>query len=148
MKLDDFHIRPYQRQDETDIIDLWNRCDLLVPWNNPKMDIERKLKVNPELFLVGLIGGKVVATVMGGYEGRRGWINYLAVSPDHQRSGLGRRIMEDAEAKLRALGCPKVNLQIRTGNLAVIKFYESIGYSIEDVVSMGKRLKADPKYSP
>jgi ribosomal protein S18 acetylase RimI-like enzyme len=148
MKLDNLHIRPYQRQDETDVIDLWRRCDLVVPWNNPQLDIERKLKVNPELFLVGLIGGKIVATVMGGYEGRRGWINYLAVCPDHQRSGLGRKIMEAAEAKLRALGCPKINLQIRTGNVAVIKFYESIGYSIDDVVSMGKRLKADPEYSP
>jgi ribosomal protein S18 acetylase RimI-like enzyme len=141
------HIRPYQDSDEKDIIDIWRECNLLVPWNNPKLDIKRKLKVNPELFLVGLLDGKIVATVMGGYEGRRGWMNYLAVSPDHQRNGFSRQIVSVLENKLRAMGCPKINLQVRTGNIGVIKFYESLGYSDDHVFSMGKRLIDDPEYN-
>ncbi len=136
-------IRSYQSQDEDVVVDLWCRCDLLRPWNNPKRDIERKSAVNPELFLVGLIDGEIVATVMGGYEGHRGWVNYLAVAPAYQRRGLGRQIMEAVEEKIRAMGCPKINLQIRTDNLAAIEFYESIGYKVDQVVSMGKRLVED-----
>ena len=80
---------------------------------------------------------------MVGYEGHRGWINYLAVAPDCQVGGYGRRLMEEAEARLRGLGCPKINLQIRSSNTGVIEFYERIGFSIDDVVSMGKRLEED-----
>lgn len=136
-------IRRYQTEDEDAIIKLWRKCDLLRPWNNPKLDIERRLKVNPELFLVGLVDGKVVATVMGGYEGHRGWVYYLAVDPDHQRKGLGQQIMDAVEGKLRVIGCPKINLLIRADNLGAVKFYESIGYKMDEVVSMGKRLVED-----
>lgn len=136
-------IRAYQSDDEEEVIKLWRRCELVVPWNDPKLDIERKLKVNPELFLVGLIDGKIAATVMGGYEGHRGWVNYLAVSPEYRRMGLGREIMDAVEEKLKAMGCPKINLQIRTNNFEAIKFYERVGYKMDDVVSMGKRLVED-----
>lgn len=139
-------IRAFRHEDEAGLIDLWRRCNLIVPWNNPKLDIRRKLEVNPELFLVGLMDGKIVATVMGGYEGRRGWVNYLGVSPEYRRSGLGRKIMAAVEEKIRAMGCPKINLQIRTSNIEAVKFYESIGYKADDVVSMGKRLVEDPEY--
>ena len=91
-------IRPYEPRDEQDVIDIWRRCDLVVPWNNPKQDIERKLKVNPELFLVGEIAGKLVATCMAGYEGHRGWVNYLATDPDYMRRGIGAKMMEEAVA--------------------------------------------------
>ena len=91
--------------------------------------------------------GQVVASVMGGYEGHRGWINYLAVDPEHQRQGLGRRMMEEVEKRIRALGSPKINLQVRTSNTDVIRFYESIGYKLDDVVGMGKRLVEDPPLS-
>ena len=127
--------------DEAAVIDLWDRCGLLRPWNDPKRDIQRKLLVNPELFLVGLVENVVVATAMAGYEGHRGWINYLAVSPDCQRQGLGRAIMEAAEQCLRAIGCPKINLQVRTGNQQAIDFYLQLGFKIDDVVSLGKRLE-------
>ncbi len=127
--------------DEAAVIDLWDRCGLLRPWNDPKRDIQRKLLVNPELFLVGLVENVVVATAMAGYEGHRGWINYLAVSPDCQRQGLGRAIMEAAEQCLRAIGCPKINLQVRTGNQQAIDFYRQLGFKIDDVVSLGKRLE-------
>ena len=112
-------------------------------WNNPKKDIERKLKVNPELFLVGLVDGKVVASVIGGYDGHRGWIYYLAVDPACQRRGLGRLIMEAIERKILSIGCPKINLQVRMDNTEVVEFYESIGYKTEDRISMGKRLVDD-----
>ena len=139
----DMTIRPYSPEDENTIILLWQECGLLRPWNNPKADIERKLKVNPELFLVGEVNGQIVATVMGGYEGHRDWINYLAVSPALQKKGLGTRIMRAVEKRILAMGCPKINLQIRTDNPAAVKFYKSIGYNQDDVVSMGKRLVHD-----
>lgn len=139
-------IRPYQNGDQTGVIDLWRACNLVVPWNNPVSDIERKLRVNPELFLVGLLAGKIVATVFGGYDGHRGWINYLAISPDHQRQGFGRQIVAVVEDKLRAMGCPKINLQVRESNTGVISFYKAVGYTDDAVVSLGKRLVDDPEY--
>jgi ribosomal protein S18 acetylase RimI-like enzyme len=125
------------------VVQLWLQCNLVVPQNNPKRDINRKLRVNPEWFLVGILGGHIVATCMAGYEGHRGWINYLAVSPHHRRQGIGRRIMEEAEKRLGSAGCPKINLQVREPNRAVIQFYERIGYTRDLVVNMGKKLDRD-----
>jgi ribosomal protein S18 acetylase RimI-like enzyme len=142
-KMADLLIRPYMKNDEKEVVALWDICGLVVPWNNPNQDIERKLKVNPELFLVGTLEGKIAATCMAGYEGHRGWINYLAVSPNLRRKGIGAVMMAEAEKKLKAVGCPKINLQIRTSNQDVVKFYESIGYKDDCVVSMGKRLEVD-----
>ncbi|BCM94210.1 acetyltransferase YpeA [Abditibacteriota bacterium] len=133
-------IRPYQSEDEDQIVQLWHDCGLVVPQNNPQRDIELKLQVQPELFLVGVIGSEIVASVMVGYEGHRGWFNYLGVSPAFQRQGIGRCMIEAATAKLEALGCPKINLQIRTSNAGVIEFYKRLGFTIDDVISMGKRL--------
>jgi len=136
-------IRPFVVSDEKAVVQLWTDCGLVVPWNNPHRDIQRKLKVQPDLFLVGCAGDGIIATVMSGYEGHRGWINYLAVHPQHQRKGIARRMMGEAEAKLRAAGCPKINLQVRTANTAVIEFYSNIGFKLDDVVSFGKRLEPD-----
>lgn len=141
--MSDFVIRQYHTKDQHDVIDLWARCALVAPQNNPKRDIERKLKVNPEWFLVGQFEDKVIATCMAGYEGHRGWINYLAVAPEYRREGFATQIMREAERILRDAGCPKINLQIRTSNAAVIEFYKAIGYNTDDVVSMGKRLEHD-----
>jgi ribosomal protein S18 acetylase RimI-like enzyme len=139
-------IRPYSAGDESAVITLWQRCDMLHPRNNPKTDIERKLSVNPELFLVGLIESKVVATAMGGYEGHRGWVNYLAVYPAYRRRGFGRQIMAAAEKEIKDKGCPKINLQIRKGNLAAAKLYDSLGYNRDEVFCMGKRLVEDEPF--
>ena len=136
-------IRPYQESDESAVIQLWSDCGLVVSRNSPHQDIRRKLKVQPEMFLAGCINGQIVASVMAGYEGHRGWINYLAVHPNHQGSGIGKRIMEKAEMLLRELGCPKINLQVRSSNVNVIEFYRKIGYKDDDVVSLGKRLVPD-----
>ena len=125
------------------MVQLWTACGLVVPWNNSHRDIQRKLGVQPELFLVGCMADKIVATVMAGYDGHRGWINYLAVHPDHQRTGIGRRMMDEGEIRLRAVGCPKINLQVRRTNAKVIEFYKKIGYKLDDVVSFGKRQKPD-----
>jgi len=141
--LSGFSIRPYEASDREAVIELWKACDLVVPWNDPDRDIERKLKVRPDLFLVGEIEGKVAATCMAGYEGHRGWVNYLAVSPGHRRRGFGQLMMEVAEARLAEAGCPKLNVQIRTTNREVAEFYRSIGYKTDDVLSMGKRLEED-----
>src|SRR5262245_15741770 len=116
-------IRPFQSEDEAAVIALWRRCGLVRPVNDPAKDIRRKAKVRPDMFLVGLLDGDIVASVMAGYEGHRGWLNYLAVAPEHQRRGYGRAIVEEAEKLLRAAGAPKINLQVRTANHKVIEFY-------------------------
>jgi ribosomal protein S18 acetylase RimI-like enzyme len=136
-------IRPFEPQDEEGVVDLWSRCGLVRPTNDPRKDIRRKLKVRPDLFLVGLVDGRLVATVMAGYEGHRGWINYLAVDPSLRRRGLGREILTEAERRLRAADCPKINLQVRSTNSEVLEFYRRVGYLPDDVVSLGKRLQHD-----
>ena len=136
-------IRPFQTEDEDALVALWKMCELTVPWNNPHKDIARKLQVQPELFLVGILGNSLIATVMGGYEGHRGWINYLAVHQDFQGKGYGQEIMNSVETALREMGCPKINLQIRRGNDKIASFYQKLGFTNDHVVSMGKRLEAD-----
>lgn len=136
-------IRAYKPADEIAIVDLWHQCDLVRPWNDPHLDIRRKLDVQPELFLVAEQGSSIVGTVMCGYEGHRGWVNYLAVSPALQGNGLGRRLMRAAESALGARGCPKLNIQVRSTNEAVLAFYNKLGYTVDPVVSLGKRLIQD-----
>ena len=136
-------ITPYSPEHEKAVIALWQRCNLVRPQNNPKKDIERKMKVDPELFLVGIIDNKVVAAAMGGYDGHRGSVYYLSVDPAHQKKGLGRQIMTALEEKLLAKGCPKLNLMFRTDNGKVESFYEKIGYQRDACIEMGKRLIPD-----
>jgi ribosomal protein S18 acetylase RimI-like enzyme len=137
------NIRSYQETDEDAVIALWQSCGLVVAHNDPRKDIARKLQVGRDLFLVAEEGGDIVASVMGGYDGHRGWVNYLAVSPDHQRKSYGTVMMRAIEKLLLERGCPKLNLQIRHTNEVVIDFYNSIGYGEDAVVSMGKRLIPD-----
>lgn len=136
-------IQAFEVTYKDEVIALWRECNLVVPQNDPAKDIERKLKIDPDLFLVGVIDEKVVATVMGGYEGHRGWINYLAVKPSQQRKGYGQAIMQAVESLIKQKGCPKINLQVRATNEAVIKFYAAIGYGNDNVVGLGKRLEYD-----
>jgi ribosomal protein S18 acetylase RimI-like enzyme len=137
-------IRPFRSTDEAAVIALWRECDLVRPQNDPHKDIARKLKVNPELFLVAEShDGRIIGSVMAGYEGHRGWINYLAVTSSARRQGLGRTLMETAEKALRMAGCPKINLQVRPDNAGVIAFYERLGFNVEGAVSLGLRLEVD-----
>jgi ribosomal protein S18 acetylase RimI-like enzyme len=104
--------------------------------------IRRKLKVQPELFLVAHVNGQVVGTVMAGFDGVRGWVHHLAVRGSHRHQGIASSLMIAAEKGLEASGCPKVNLQVRATNSAVIAFYRSLGYEVEERASLGKRLGA------
>ena len=136
-------IRPYAAGDETAVIALWERCRLTRPWNDPRKDIARKLAVQPELFLVGVLGEAIVATAMAGYEGHRGWVNYLAVSPEHRRKGLGKTLMREVEKRLMERGCPKLNVQVRAANGEALQFYRRLGYAQDEAVALGKRLIPD-----
>jgi ribosomal protein S18 acetylase RimI-like enzyme len=136
-------IRPYQQADESAVIALWDECKLTRPWNDPRKDIARKLNVQRELFLVGEVEGRVMASIMGGYDGHRGWVNYLAVQPGFQRRGYGHALMQAVEQGLLAMGCPKINLQVRSNNESVLAFYRHIGYVQDEVVSLGRRLIPD-----
>lgn len=136
-------IRSFELTDSEQVVELWQLCELVRPWNDPLLDIQRKVAVGDKLFLVGESETGIVATVMGGYDGHRGWINYLAVAPEHQRQGYATQLIDCLEQKLLNIGCPKINLQIRTENVAVQDFYTKLGFSVDDAVSMGKRLIPD-----
>lgn len=138
-----FELRPYADPDLEPVLALWEACGLTRPWNDPRKDIARKCAVQPELFIVGTLHGRVVATAMAGYDGHRGWVNYLAVDPAWQRQGLGEAIMRRVESLLIERGCPKLNLQVRGGNEAALAFYARLGYRQDDVVSLGHRLIPD-----
>ena len=134
-----FTVRPFQDQDEPAVVALWRAVFPYGPTrNDPLTIIARKHHVQPELFLIGEVGGSLVATVLAGYDGHRGWVYHVAVATIVRRRGYGRALMAAAEERLRALGCPKLNLQINRSNAEVVAFYESLGYAVEDRVSMGK----------
>ena len=137
-------IRPFKEGDGEALVSLWNMCKLTVPWNDPYKDIARKLKVQAELLLVGYFEDKLIASVMAGYDGHRGWINYFAVHPDFQARGYGKQLMDNVENGLRELGCPKINLQIREENDKVFSYYQKLGFVEEKRINMGKRLENDP----
>ena len=140
-------IRPFRREDTEPVVALWRAAGLVVPWNDPYRDIERKLTVQPELFLVAEDASdgapSVVGAAMVGYDGHRGWVNYLAVHESRRGKGLGAAIMAEAERLLVERGCPKLNLQVRSSNQGVIDWYRSLGYEPDHVVSLGKRLIPD-----
>ncbi|MFP4393910.1 MAG: GNAT family acetyltransferase [Anaerolineales bacterium] len=139
-----FQMRHFTPKDEAAVVALWQRCGLVVWYNDPHEDIRRKMAYQPELFFVGTLNEKgdetIIASIMIGYEGHRGWINYLAVAPAYQGRGYGRRLMADAETVLRELDCPKIDLLVRSSNREVIAFYEQLGFEVSDAVLLGKLL--------
>jgi ribosomal protein S18 acetylase RimI-like enzyme len=137
----DVQIRAFKESDEDQVLSLWRECGLLRPWNDPRKDIARKLRVQRELFLLAVRDGRVTGSAMFGYEGHRGWVSYFCVAAAERRTGLGRLLMREGELRLAALGCPKVNLQVRADNLAAVGFYRALGYAEDAVVSLGKRLE-------
>lgn len=137
-----FSIRSFQEADRDQVEQLWARVfpdD--PPWNAPGVLIDNKLRVQRELFLVAVSNDAVVGALMAGFDGVRGWIHHLAVSPDHRRRGIATALVRAAEERLGALGCPKVNLQVRATNTDVVAFYRRLGYGVEERVSMGRRLR-------
>lgn len=139
-------LRLYALTDEAEVINLWRVCNLLRPWNNPWQDIARKLAEDPSLFFVAEQNGRVIGSCLAGYDGHRGWIYYLAVHPDCRGNGLATKLMQHAEIALQDQGCPKVELMVRSTNVAVLDFYSRIGYEQEPVVVLSKRLLDDEAY--
>jgi ribosomal protein S18 acetylase RimI-like enzyme len=134
-------IRVYQDSDEQAVIALWNEVlPPTAPHHDPATAIRQKLAVERDLFFVATVEGAVVGTVMGGYDGHRGWVYSVAVNPRHRRQGIGGALLRRLEEALRARGCLKVNLQVRASNAGVIAFYEKLGFAAEEIISMGKRL--------
>ena len=111
------------------------------PWNAAELAIPAKLKIQPELFLIAIDQGVVIGSIMAGYDGHRGWLYALAVRQSHRRQGCGTALVKKAESLLSAMGCKKINLQVRQSNMAVVGFYRSLEYEVEDRVSMGKRFR-------
>jgi 2-phosphosulfolactate phosphatase len=134
-------VRAYRETDEAEVTALWDEAFPESPSHNePHTAIRRKLRVQRDLFLVGLEGGRVVATAMAGFDGHRGWVYYMATSRRARRRGFGSRLLAEAESRLRARGCTKLNLQVRGGNEEVAGFYERQGFAREDRLSFGKHL--------
>jgi ribosomal protein S18 acetylase RimI-like enzyme len=134
-------IRPFAPADQDALETLWARVfpdD--PPWNAPGALIANKLEVQPELLLVAVLDRTLVGAVMAGYDGVRGWIYHLAVAPESRRRGVATQLVRAAEDGLRKLGCPKVNLQVRASNGEVVAFYRSLGFVVEERISMGRRL--------
>ena len=136
-------IRPFENDERQTVIKLWRRCGLVVAWNDPEADIDRKLRVDPELFVVGIAGSRLVATAMGGYDGHRGSLYYLAVDAQHQGRGYGRKIAYFLADLLEQRGCPKLNIMVRSSNTRMIDFYHRLGFKTDEVVCLGKRLIED-----
>ncbi len=136
-----FEIVRYDSNYQKAVIDLWKQCDLIVPQNDPAVDIQRKLVFQPELFFIALEDGQVVGSIMVGYEGHRGWLNYVAVLPDYQKRGYGKKLIDKSIDELRKLGCLKVNVQVRRNNPSAVEFYKHLGFKDDNVVGLGMRLK-------
>ena len=139
-------IRCYCDKDEKQVVALWHSCKLIRSWNDPRLDIERKKGIQASLFLVAELDGRIIGSIMGGYEGHRGVINYLAVDPEYRRQGLATELVSIVEKRLKGLGCPKINLLVRTDNSEVEKCYTQLHFrKQEDVLVFGKRLISDEK---
>ncbi len=138
-------IRTYKTEDEKSLIKLWSACGLVVAWNDPKKDIQRKLEEEPGLFFIGTDNDELIGSCMAGFDGHRGWIYYLAVKPEFQKKRFATQLIKHAEKKLLEIGCPKINLMVRKSNTSVLDFYKAIGYHDDPVVVLSKRLEDDGK---
>jgi ribosomal protein S18 acetylase RimI-like enzyme len=133
------YIRQFQPADADAVAALWsNVFGYPQPRNAPANVIRDKMAVQPELFFVATIDGNLVGTVMGGYDGHRGWVYSLAVHADFRRRGIGKALMRHVEEQLTRRGCPKINLQVLASNVATVAFYTKLGYVVEERISMGK----------
>ena len=136
------HIRPCTTHDRAGVIALWERVfpdD--PPHNAPARVFDAKLAMRDDLLFVAMEADTVIGTAMAGYDGHRGWLYSVAVAPEHRRRGIATAIVRHAVGALRAVGCTKVNLQIRATNLAVRRFYESLGFEAEERLSMGMHVR-------
>ena len=136
-------ISPYMPEDHDSVIGLWQLCGLTRPWNDPSKDIRRNQREAPELFFLARLDDRVIGSCMAGYDGHRGWIYYLCVSPEFRNRGVAGKLVARGESALAERGCPKINLMVCTTNTEVIRFYQSKGYASDEVQVLGKRLVSD-----
>ena len=137
----DFEVRRYAEADRDGVAALWTEVfGYEGRHNDPLVSIGLKMAHDPDLLLVAVEESRVIGTVMGGYDGHRGWVYSVAVDERDRHRGVGSVLMSEIEHTLRALGCLKVNLQIVGSNSGVVEFYRRLGFSVEDRISMGKRL--------
>lgn len=129
--------------DRDAVVALWRACGLTRPWNDANADFDRAIGAHDTTVLLCRKADAVVATVMIGWDGHRGWVYYLAVAEAERRSGLGRALMNAAEEWLRARGCPKIQPMIRDDNADALRFYEALGLARQPVVTMGRFLNGD-----
>ena len=133
-------IRLFTMNDFDAVTALWARAGLLAGRSDERPEIEKKLERDPDLFLVGVVDDRIVAAVMGSYDGRRGWVNHLAVDPDRHGQGLGAMLLGELECRLQAKGCIKLNLLIEPDNACVEGFYRRLGYAKDPLLFMEKWL--------
>lgn len=134
------NIRPYTPADRDAVIALWQTCGLTRPWNDPGSDIAFCTSRPESTILVGERDDRILASIMTGHDGHRGWLYYLAVEPALQKAGLGRAMVAAAENWLKARGVPKVMLMVRPENEKVRAFYDALGYAEEPRVIFSRRL--------
>jgi len=139
-------IREIADQDVHSVIDLWQRCGLTRPWNDPAADIAFARSSENATVLLGISDGAIVASAMTGHDGHRGTVYYVSVDPDHRGRGFGRAIMAAAENWLASRGVWKLNLLVRADNTPVVACYEALGYEVEERVAMAKWI--DPSRKP
>jgi ribosomal protein S18 acetylase RimI-like enzyme len=140
-------IRIFDKRDTNEVLALWRQsfpeyATPGKPQRDPRLSIRNKLAMQPELFFVGVLDGRVVGSVLAGYDGHRGWMYSLAVAEALRGKGYGRALVAHAENALAALGCPKLNLQIMADKPELQAFYAKLGYRMDEVVSLGKRLES------
>ena len=133
-------IAPIVDADVATVVALWQACGLTRPWNDPAADIALARRGANATILIGRADGVIVASALVGHDGHRGWVYYLAVAPERRRAGLGRAMMDAAEAWLRTRGAPKIQLMVRDDNEAALGFYESLGLERQKVVMLGRFL--------
>jgi ribosomal protein S18 acetylase RimI-like enzyme len=134
---------PATIDDRETVIDLWRLAGLTRPWNDPGADFDLALANPTSILLVARDGAVMTGSVMVGFDGHRGWVYYLASDPAHRQQGIGRALMAAAEEWLRAQDCPKIQLMVRGDNAAAKGFYAAIGYEVQDVVTIGRRLHGE-----
>jgi ribosomal protein S18 acetylase RimI-like enzyme len=133
-------IAPLEDADIAAVVALWQRCGLVRPWNDPEADIALARQQSNAAVLLGRDGDAVVASVLVGHDGHRGWVYYVAVDPQHRKKGSGRAIMAAAEEWLRARGILKLQLMVRPDNVQVQAFYETLDYDEQERVIYAKWL--------
>lgn len=133
------HVTEIGPAEVDELVNLWETAGLTRPWNDARADAHAALENPTSTVLGGIDDGALVAAAMAGYDGHRGWIWYVAVDPSRQGEGLGKTIAEEAVEWLRRRGAPKVELLVRGGNDAAVRFWRRLGFDVEDSVVMGRR---------